>query len=151
MADPAIRIIPTEYHEVLALLRSETLRSLEEEIAAAAGYSIREDYSSVCTSHRQADMSVSGLTASEIAALLAASREQIVRFAIACLRGSVVARGERPVLGAGFGISHAIQFNFLVHRTPAEFRAYLKNRRTPNAARVIRELRAALDSVAPPT
>lgn len=162
MADPAIKVIPTPYQEVLSLLHSDSLRAVEQSIADAVGYRIVEDYSSTCTSYTQGDMSVSGLTVAQTEALLASRRDQIIKFGVAFLRDQAAtddaeefpegeeqdpsAAVEVQGLGVGFGIKYAIFYNFLANRTPAEFRAYLKNRRIPDQARFARELRRVFDS-----
>ncbi len=163
MADPAIKVIPTPYQEVLALLRSDTLRAVEQIIAAAVGSRIVEDYSSTWTSFTQADMSVSGMTVAETQSLLVAHRDQIIEFGVAFLRDEAAAddseefpegqeqdpseTGAVHGLGVGFGIKYAIFYNFLAHRTPAELRAYLKNRRIPHHARFARDLRRVFDTL----
>jgi hypothetical protein len=163
MADPAIKVMPTPYQEVLALLRSEALRSVEQAIASEVGSSIVEDYSTTCTSYTQADLSVSGMTVAGTETLLVAHRDQLIKFGVAFLRDEAATddseeypEGEEQDpsgtvevhgLGVGFGIKYAIFYNFLAQRTPAEFRAYLKNRRIPHHARFARELRRVFDSV----
>jgi hypothetical protein len=165
MADPAIKVIPTPYQEVLSLLHSDALRAIEQAIAAAVGIRIVADYSSTCTSYTQGDMSVSGMTVAQTEALLVNHRDQLIRFGVAFLRDEAATddaeefpEGEEQDssetvdvqgLGVGFGIKYAIFYNFLAHRTPAEFRAYLKNRRIPHQARFARELRRVFDSVQP--
>jgi hypothetical protein len=163
MADPAIKVIPTPYQEVLALLHSAALRAIEQAIAAAVGSRIVEDYSSSSTSYTQADMSVSGMTVAQTEAVLVSHRDQLIRFGVAFLRDEAATadaeefpEGEEQDpcemvevhgLGVGFGIKYAIFYNFLAHRTPAEFRAYLKNRRIPHHAKFARELRRVFDAV----
>lgn len=163
MADPGIKVIPTPYQDVLALLHSSTLRAVEQSIAAAVGSRIVEDYSSASTSDTQADMSVSGMTVAQTEALLVSHRDPIINFGIAFLRDQTATddaeefpQGEEQDpsetvevhgLGVGFGIKYAIFYNFLAHRQPAEFRAYLKNRRIPHQARFARELRRVFDAV----
>lgn len=160
MADPEIKVIPTPYPEVLALLRSDALRAVEQPIAAAVGSRIVEDFSS-CTSYTQADISVSGMTVAEAEALLISHRDQIIKFGVRFLRDQAATddteeypEGEEQApsetvevqgLCVGFGIGYAIFYNFLAHRTPAEFQAYLKNRRIPHRARFARELRRVFD------
>ena len=163
MADPPIKMIPTPYQEVLALLHSDALRAIEEAIAAAVGSRIVEDFSSTSTSCTQADMSVSGMTSAETESLLRSHRDRIIKFGIALLHndaasdeGEEFPEGEDQDpsesvevhgLGVGFGIKYAIFFNFLANRTPAELRAYLKNRRIPHHARFARGLRLVFDAV----
>ena len=161
MADPPIKVIPTAYDDVLALLHSETLRTVEQGIALEVGSRIVEDYSNVCTNYTRGDISVSGLTVAEIESLLIARRKEIVTFGIRFLRDQEASRDEEEYpdgeeqdpseteellgLGTGFGIKYAIFYNFLANRTPAEFRAYLKNRRVPHHAKFAKELRRVFD------
>jgi hypothetical protein len=163
MADRAINVTPTPYQEVLALLRSEPLRAVEQAIAAAVGSKIVEDYSTTCTSYTQADMSVSGMTVAQTETFLIAHRDRIISFGIAFLRDQAATDDseeypegeeqdpsetvEEHGLGVGFGIKYAIFYNFLANRTPTEFRAYLKNRRIPHHARFAQELRRVFDQV----
>jgi hypothetical protein len=163
MADPAITVIPTPYQEVLALLHSGALRAVEQAIATSVGSRIVEDYSWTCTSYMQADMSVSGMTVAETESLLVSRRDQIIKFGVAFLRDEAATNdteefpeGEEQDrsetvevngLGVGVGIKYAIFYNFVAHRTPAEFRAYLKNRRIPQHAKFARELRRVFDAV----
>ena len=162
MDDPQIRVIPTPYQEVLALLRSDALRAVEQSIAVAVGSHILEDSTIASTTRIQGDLSVSGMTIAETESLLLAQRDQIIRFGIAFLRDEAATdtteefpEGEEQDppkivsvlgLGVGFGISYAIFYNFLARRTPAEFRAYLSNRRIPHQARFARELRRVFES-----
>jgi hypothetical protein len=69
MADPAIRIIPTSFQQVLDLLTSEHLRSVERAIAAEVGMRVVEDYSAAATSDTQAEMSVSYTSPLKVSAL----------------------------------------------------------------------------------
>lgn len=163
MAEHDIKLIPTSYQDVLALLRSEALRAVEQAIATAVGIRIVENYSTTCTTYTQADMSVSGMTVAQTETLLVSHRDLIIKFGIAFLRDEEATddaeefpdgEGQDPSgtaevlgLGVGFGIKYAIFYNFLAHRTPEEFCAYLKNRRIPHHARFARELRRVFDSV----
>lgn len=163
MAEPAINVIPAPYQEVMALLHSDALRAVEQAIASKVGSRIVEDYSTACTTYTQADMSVSGMTVAETESLLLAHRDQIITFGVAFLRDEAAtddseecAEGEEQNpsetvevhgLGVGFGIKYAIFYNFLAHRVPAEFRAYLKNRRIPHHTRFMRDLRRVFDAV----
>ncbi len=163
MDDPTIRVIPTPYQDVLALLRSDALRAVEQSIAVAVGSHILEDSTIASTTRIQGDLSVSGMTIAETESLLLAQRDQIIRFGIAFLRDEAATdtaeeypEGEEQDppkivsvlgLGVGFGISYAIFYNFLARRTPAEFRVYLRNRRVPHQARFARELRRVFESV----
>jgi hypothetical protein len=157
MADPAIKVIPTPYQDVLALLHSDVLRTVEQAIATEVGKTIVEDYSVICTSYTQADMSVSGMTVAETEALLRVHRDGIIKFGIAFLRDEEATtrreaqdsseRVEVLGVGVGFGIKYAIYYNFLAHRSKAEFLAYLKNRRIGGPSRFARDLRRVFDSV----
>jgi hypothetical protein len=163
MDDPAIKVIPTSYQEVQVLLHSDSLRVVEQAIAAAVGSRIVEDYSSTCTTYTQSDLSVSGMTVVQTEALLVSHRDQIIKFGVAFLgeQSPTVDVEEFPDgeeqdpsettdvhgLGLGFGIKYAIFYNFLAHRTPAELRAYLKNRRIPDQAKFAWDLRHVFNSV----
>ena len=163
MAERAVNVIPTPYQEVVALLHSDALRAVEQAIASEVGSQIVEDYSTASTTYTQADMSVSGMTVAETEAFLLAHRDQIIKFGVAFLRDEAAtddaeeyAEGEEQDpsetvevhgLGVGFGIKYAIFYNFLAYRAPAEFRAYLKNRRIPHHTRFARELRRVFDAV----
>jgi hypothetical protein len=143
MADQPIRVRPS-YQEVLDLLASEQLRTVEQAIAAEVGMNIVEDYSVVSTSHLLVAIGASGMTPSDIKVLLQDRRDKIVAFGVRLLRdpavnsdedeypegeeqdppGKVLSKG----LGTGFGVTYAIYHNFLANRTPAELRAFLKGR-----------------------
>ena len=153
---------PSPFQQVLALLRSDDLRAVEQAIAAAVGSRIVEEYSITCTAYTQANMSVAGMTVAESEALLASHRDQLIKFGVGFLRHEGATDNSEDLqgqeqdspetvgvhgLGVGFGIKVAIYYNFLAHRTPAEFRAYLKNRRIAHQARFARELRRVFDSV----
>jgi hypothetical protein len=161
MPDPPIKIIPTPYEDVLKLLHSDALRTVEQAIASAVRVSIVEDYSNICTNLTRGDMSVSGLTVAEIESLLVSRRSEIIAFGVRFLRDQEATHDdeEHPEgeereppestavegLGTGFGIKYAIYYNFLANRTPTQLRAYLKNRRIPHQARFAKELRRLFD------
>lgn len=163
MAEPAIKIIPTPYQQVLALLHTDILRVIEQAIASEIGCRIIEDYSTTCTSFTQSEMSVSGMSVSEIEAFLLAHRDQIIRFGIAFLRDEAATdnteeypEGEEQDrtenkqfqgLGVGFGIKYAIFYHFLANRSKEEFLAFLKNRRIPHQAKFAREMRRVFEAV----
>lgn len=163
MPDLLIKVIPTPYQQVLALLRTDALRVVEQAIATAIGFRIIEDFSTACTTFTQADLSVSGLTISEMESLLIAHRDRVIRFGIALLRDQAATdeseefpEGEEQDpsepgtslgYGTGFGITYATYYNFLAHRSPEEFKAYLKNRRIPKHTQLARELQRVFDSV----
>jgi hypothetical protein len=101
------------------------------------------------------------MTASDIEVLLRDRRDRLVAFGARLLRdqSATCDEGEYPEgeeqdtsgpselvgLGTGFGVKYAIYYNFLANRTPAELRAFLKNRRTPHHARFSRDLRRLFD------
>ena len=163
MPDPAIKVIDTPYQAVVALLQSDALRSVEQPIAASVGMKIIEDDSSTSVSMKQADLSVSGMTVAQMEALLISDRDKLVKFGIGFLSDKdatddaeefpegeeqdASATVEVLGLGVGFGVTHAIYYNFLANRTPAEFRAYLKNRRIPHQAKFAKDLRRVFDSL----
>jgi hypothetical protein len=163
MTTSSIKVIPTPYEGVVALLRSNILRDVEQAIASRVGSVVHEELSSVCTSLAQADASVSGMTLAQIETLLSERRDEIVAFGVRFLRDDEATsddeeypEGEEPDpspkgtvlgLGTGFGVKYAIYFNFLANRTPAEFREYLKNRRIPQHAKFEKELRRIYEEV----
>ena len=152
MPDRSIKIIPIEYHQVRAILESDALKAIEEPIAAKRGLAILYDFSSASTTYTLADISVSGMSSAQLETLLREHRDRIITFGIlfACDQEAnrdeeEYPEGEEPDededpgevlgLGCGFGIKYAIYYNFVANRTPAELRAYLKNRRIPQAAK----------------
>jgi len=157
MADLSIKVIPTVYEEVLTLLHSEALRTVEQAIASQVGSRIVEDYSNASTNYTRSYISVSGLTVAEIESLLSARRDEIIAFGVRFLRDQEATRDEEEFpdgeeqdpsetvevhgLATGFGIKCAIFYNFLANRTKTDFGAYLKNRRIPHQARFAKELR----------
>ena len=162
VAAPAIRVIPTPFHDVLALLHSPALRAVEQAIVAKTGSRIVEDYSVTRTSMTQADLSVSGMTVAEAESLLITHRDRIIAFGVALAPDdSTDHDGEFPedeeqdasepveVLGmaVGFSVGLAITYNFLANRTASDYLAYLKNRLVPHQARTARELRRVFDAI----
>jgi hypothetical protein len=161
-----IKVIPTSYQEVMALLNSDALHAVEDSVAPQVGLSIIRDYSTSSTQDTQAEISVSGMTANEIEKFLANNREMLVAFGVRFLTDQEATKdeeefpdgeeqdedGESRVLGigSGFGIKLAIYLNFLANRTPAEFRDYLQNRRIPHHAKLAMELRRVFESTPPP-
>ena len=151
-----IKIIPTVYHEVIALLKSEALAAVELPIAARRRLKIIYDDGTASTTYIRADISVSGLTSAELEQYLIRYKEAVVRFGIrffgdqsATSDEQEYAEGEEQDppegaqllgLGNGIGIRMAIYHNFLTNRTPADLLAYLKNRRTPHAAKFANDL-----------
>jgi len=162
MARAEIEVIATPYKDVIALLKSETLRAVEDEIAARTGENVLRDYSTASTTYTQAAMSVSGMSPSQIESFLLAHREEIVDFGLRFHEDEEATKDEEEYpdgeeqdddsgesislgLGTGFGIIYAIYYNFLANRSMAEFRAFLKNRRIPKHAKFARELKRVFD------
>jgi len=139
------------------------LRELEQPVAAAVGLKVFEDLSPASVNYTLGDISVSGLTTAQIKALLTDKQEEIITFAIAVLTDQEATDqqeeypegeeqdpsqpGEVLGLGVGFGIKHAILFNFFANRSSAELRAYLKNRRIPHQAKFAKALRRIFEEV----
>jgi hypothetical protein len=162
MAKAAITVIPTAHEDVLAMLYSDALRTVEQAIASEVGTRIVEDYSTTCTTYTQAEMSVSGMTVTETESLLRSHRDQIIKFGIAFLRDKAATDdsqeypdgeeqdppgpGKYLGLGVGFGIKYAIFYNFLMNRTPEDLLVYLKNRRIPHHTRFAKDLRRVFDA-----
>ena len=164
MPPSQIKIIPTSYRSVMALLKSESLRDVEEEIAARLNMPILRDYMTQSVNLIQGTISVSGLSAGQIETLLREYRTRIIAFGIrfnqdkhATKEAEEYPEGEEPgeedfprnekVLGfgTGFGITYAIYCNFLSNRSAAELREYLKNRRIPYHAKFAKKLRRVFD------
>jgi hypothetical protein len=158
MANATIKVLPTEYADVMALLKSAALHAVEEPIAAALGMKIVYDDSSSSVSIEQAWLSVSGMTCPEIQRFLLEHRDALIRFGIRLQQDQQgkpdeqeYPAGEEPDeadkdqivevrgLANGFGARMATYYNFLANRTPAELLAFLKNRRI--ASRFARDLR----------
>jgi len=151
-----IPIIPASYPEIVALLQSDELAAVETPVAAHRHLRILRDLESSTTSSVQAEVSVSGMTVSDIRNYLVAHRDRLIAFGIRFLGDADATRdeqeypegeeqeadGESEVLGmgVGFGVKYAIFHNFLANRTPAEFRAFLKNRRIPKHTQFAKEL-----------
>jgi hypothetical protein len=163
MPDPPIKVVPFTFAEVLDVLHSASLRKVEQGIAQQTGQRIIEDYSPVCINLTLASMSVSGMNAAQIQALLDNESERLIAFGVKFLREEGMTRDEEEHalgeeeepstlvevrgLGTGFGITYAIYYNFAANRTPAEFRAYLKNRRIGGAAKFASQLRRILQEI----
>lgn len=144
-----IKLTPAAYDEVVALLKSDALRAVEEPIAAAVGLEIIRDYSVGSVAWIQAEISVSGLSPKELEQYLVAHRQAIVDFAIRYSSSSATpTTGDcKPVgLSAGFGLLHGIRHNFLANRTNKEFIAFLKNRRIPAPTKEAKQARAAFEA-----
>jgi hypothetical protein len=145
-----IKIIPTVYQEVLALLKSDALVVVEHPIAAGRRLKLIYDDGTASMTYLRAEISVSGLTTADIAEYLSHNQDALIRFGLRFLGDQDATSdeqeyaegeeqdppGESEVLGLsnGMGIKIAIYHNFLTNRTPTEFVAFLKNRRIPKAA-----------------
>ena len=165
MPTPTIKVIPTSYQEVIALLNSDALHAVEDSVAPQIGLNIIRDYSTASTQYTQAEISVSGMTVNEIEKFLVNNREVLITFGVQFLTDQEATKGEEEFpdgeeqdeagesrvlgIGTGFGVKLAIYFNFLANRTPAEFRDYLQSQRIPHHARFAKELRRVFESVSP--
>ena len=145
-----------EYRQVIQLLESDALRSVEEPIAAAHRLKILADNSTVRVNRTTAELSVCGMTINEIKDCLLTNREAIIELALQIKNKGTDDREEYPegeeeeegdnqsgtVLGMsrGFGLLFAIYYDFLSRRTGKEFRAFLKNRRIPRHTKYAKEL-----------
>ncbi|MDB5342728.1 MAG: hypothetical protein JWP89_1105 [Schlesneria sp.] len=151
-----IKIIPTVYQEVLALLKSDVLAAVEHLIAAERRLKMIYDDGTASMTYLRAQISVSGLTTAGIEGYLSHNKDAVIRFGLRFLGDQDATSdeqeyaegeeqdppGESEILGLsnGMGIKIAIYHNFLANRTPAEFIAFLKNRRIPKAAKFARDL-----------
>lgn len=138
------------------MLKSDALSAVEQPIAAQRRLKIVYDDGTASTSHIRAEISVSGMTTAAIGEYLSHYQEAVIHFGVRFLgdQGATSDEQEYPVgeeqdppgesevlgLGNGFGIKIAIYHNFLANRPPAEFVAFLKNRRIPKAAKFARDL-----------
>lgn len=160
MAKSIIKILPTEYADVVALLKSAALRAVEEPIAAGVRMKVIYDDSPASLNIEQGWLSVSGMTCQEIERFLLKHRDAVVRFGIRLQQErqgksseQEYPPGEEPDeedkdqivevrgLANGFGARMATYYNFLAHRAPAELAEFLKNRRIPAASKFARDLR----------
>ncbi len=158
-----IDVILTSYQEVVALLKSEALATVEEAIAARCHLNIIHDHGAASTSYTQSEISISGMNACQIENYLANNEHSIIEFGVGFLSDEDATSdeqeypegeeqdpdGESELLGYGngFGITYVIYHNFLANRTPAEFRAFLKNRRVPKHTKFMKELARVFDEV----
>ena len=157
-----ITVIPTLYHDVLSLLKSDTLASIEHAIATKCGLRIIFHDSTASTSHTQAEISVSGMTVGAIEEYLQKNRIPITAFGIHFLHDPDATSDEQEYpegeeqdpngesvtlgIGNGFAISYAIYHNFLANRPLAEFHAFLKNRRIPKHTKFAKALLRVYES-----
>ncbi len=160
-----ISLTPTSYQEIVALLTSEELASVECPIADQCRLRIIHDLASTTTSHLQAEVSVSGMTVAELTQYLALYRNQLVAFGVRFLGDSDATKeeqefaegeeqdtgGESKTMGlrVGFGVKCAIYHNFLANRPVAEFRAFLRNRRIPKHTKFAKELERVFAATGP--
>lgn len=151
-----ITITPTSYQEIVGLLTSDELAGVECPIAEHCRLKIIRDLASTTTSHLQAEVSVSGMTVAEITHYLTLHRNQLVAFGNRLLSDKDATKEEQEYpdgeeqdadadsetmgMRVGFGVKYAIYHNFLSNRHPAEFRAFLKNRRIPKHTKFAKEL-----------
>jgi hypothetical protein len=164
MPPSKINVIPTSYQDVMTLLKSENLRTVEDGIASRVGMPVVREYLPVIVNLIQAEISLSGMTASQIESFLNEYPAQIIAFGIRFLRDAEATRdeeeypeGEEPGeedkpttveirgLGTGFGITYAIYYNFLANRPSTDFREFLKNRRISHHARFAKEISRVFD------
>jgi hypothetical protein len=151
-----ITVISTSHQDVLALVKSDALSSIEEAIASQTGLNIIYEYGSASISYTQAEVSVCGMTSQQINEYLTTNRDSLIDFGVRFMKDEdatsdeqefsegeeqdSVGESETLGYGNGFGIKIAIYHNFLANRTPNEFRAFLKNRRIPKHAKFAKEL-----------
>ena len=164
MPPSQIKIIPTSYQDVMALLKSGSLRDVEAEIAARFNMPILRDYMTQSVNLIQGTISVSGLSTGQIETILRECRTRVIAFGIRFHQDKHATKeeeehpeGEEPgeedlprnekvlAFGTGFGITYAIYYNFLANRSAPELREYLKNRRIPYHAKFAKELRRVFD------
>ena len=163
-----ISIIPTSHQDVVALLTSDELAAVESPIAERCRFEILRDLASTTTSSVQAEVSVSGMSASEITDYMVSHRKHLIEFGVRFLGDEDATDdeqehpegeeqdpdGESVTLGygVGFGVKYAIYHNFLSNRPAQEFRAFLKNRRIPKHTKFAKELaRVFADTKESPT
>jgi hypothetical protein len=157
-----IQVIPVEYGDVVAILDSVSLRSIEEPIAIAHRLPILRDKSAASISYIQGELSVCGMTTEELDRYMRDNGDMIVRLAL-LMRQDIPNTDEEEypegeeqdpssegvVLGLsnGFGLTHAIYHNFLSRRTGKELRAFLKNRRIPYHAKFAKQLESVFKAL----
>lgn len=151
-----ITVIPVSYQDVVALLKSDVLSDVEQQIASRCHMKIIYDYGSVTTSYTQAEISVSGMTTAQLGSYLADHKESVIEFGVRFFNDTETTTDEQEYpegeeqdpdgksetlgYGNGFGIKVAIYHSFLTARAPADLRAFLKNRRIPKHAKFAKEL-----------
>ena len=75
-----LTIISVSHQDVLALLRSDALAAIENQIASQCGLRIIYDDSSASTSCTQAEISVCGMTTDQIEDYLNVSKTSLIDF-----------------------------------------------------------------------
>src|SRR5438270_32021 len=94
MAKSTIKLTPTPYAEVLDVLKSDSLRRVEEAIASMFQQPILRDYSSIYISPTQAAMSVSGMSPAQIQKFIDNHQEQLIAFGIRFHQDSKATQAE---------------------------------------------------------
>ncbi len=149
-----IKVVPASYPDVLVLLKSDSLAAIEEPIAARCRMRIIYEHGAAYVSCTQADISVCCMTIEQIETYLAEHKHALIECGIQFMASDEEDEQEYPEgeeqepdehietlgCGNGFGIRIAIYHNFIANRTPAELRAYLKNRRIPKHTKFAKEL-----------
>jgi len=119
--------VPTEYHEVVQLLKSTELAAVGKGISEGTGTSVYHGNFSVNSNYTLAEVSVSGLTVDSITTILRDDCMSLIEFGIRFLGDEEATEdvqkypeGEEPGpdeadaiieklgLSAGFGITYAI-------------------------------------------
>jgi hypothetical protein len=159
--------------EAKRLLMSPELRAVEEAVAAQVGLPLlREDGRSEVVAIEQIVTNVSEytlFTLEDVLERLRSDRELLIRFWIAFHRdchanppAQEYPVGEEPdpddvpqpgkVLGlvSGFGVILVVWLHFLREREKPQLAGYLKDRRTPHAAKYAANLQKIYESVAEP-
>lgn len=155
-----LTVVPVTHQEVLALLKSDTHMAVEQEIATRCNMKILYDYESASLSSIQSDISVSGLSASQMEDYLLNNKDSIIEFAVRFQHDQDATSdeeeypegeeqdpdGESETLGygTGFAVGYAIYHNFLAN-LPSELKAYLKNRRIPKHTKFAKTLTRLFD------
>ena len=159
-----IVLVPAEYQDVLALLQSPALAAVEQTVAARCGLKILNRHDSMLVAYMQGNISVCGLTPRQLEEYLATHQDTLIAFSIRFVNDREMDRNEEEFAPGekqdpaefvetvgypvGFGVGYAIYHHFLTQRPAADFRAYLKNRRMPKAAKFVKELARVLKEAA---
>lgn len=159
-----IKVIPAPYEDVLALLKSDALAAVEDVVAARCAIRTIDDHGAAQMSYMQAAISLSGMTTGQLENYLSTNQLAIITFCIRIINHTEATGDEQEYpegeeqdpdeeieslgYGNGFGLTCAIYHNFLANRTPAELRAFLKNRRIPKHTKFANELASMFAAVA---